>query len=86
MQVAKDLAPTMFGIQLGPDQWQLRLNKREIDTLEQAIAIREEARDRLREGMGWEEFESSVLYVLSVDDLVDTPVINFALDYSGMKP
>ncbi len=84
MQIVKDMAPTMLGIKMGPDAWQLRLNKREIDTLKRAITIREDARDRLREAMGWEDFEDSDLYTLSVDDLVDTPIINFAFDYDEM--
>lgn len=81
MQIVKDTALTFLGIKIGPDAWQLRINKQEVATLKRAIAIREDARDRLREAMGWETFEDSDLYTLGIDDLVDTPIINFAFDY-----
>ena len=82
MQVVKISAPTILGLVVGPDHLQLRLNQKEIAALQRAIDIREEARDRLRDGMGDEEYEMSNLYVLHCDDLVDTPVINFAYNHS----
>ncbi len=80
MQIAKIPGPHMLGMALGPDTWQLQLNQREIATLKRAFEIQEEARDRLREAMGWESFEASALYTLDVEDLLDTPVINFDYD------
>ena len=84
MQIVKIPGPHMLGMALGPDTWQLQLNQREIATLKRAVEINEEARDRLREAMGWESFEGSALYVLDVEDLLDTPVINFDYDYTAM--
>lgn len=84
MQIVKIPGPHMLGMALGPDTWQLQLNQREIATLKRAVEINEEVRDRLREAMGWESFEGSDLYVLDVEDLLDTPVINFDYDYTAM--
>ena len=82
MQIVKIPSPQMLGMVLGPDTWQLQLNQREIATLKRAVEIQEEARDRLREAMGWESFEASDLYVLRVDELVETPIINFDYDFT----
>ncbi len=84
MQIVKIPGPHMLGMALGPDTWQLQLNQREIATLKRAVEIQEEARDRLREAMGVESFETSALYTLGVEDLVDTPVINFDYDFTAM--
>lgn len=82
MQIVKIPGPQMLGMVLGPDTWQLQINQREIATLKRAVEIQEEARDRLREAMGWESFEDSDLYTLRVDELAETPIINFDYDFS----
>ncbi len=82
MQIVKIPGPHMLGMKLGPDTWQLQLNQREIATLKRAVEINEEARDRLREAMGWESFEGSDLYALDVEDLLETPIINFDYDFT----
>ena len=90
MQTVKIPADRILGLTIGPDKWQIRLNKRqirlnkrEVDVLDRAIKIREEVRDRLREGMGVHEFEASDLYTLEIDDLIETPHITFNYDFSG---
>ncbi len=85
MQTVKIPADRILGLTIGPDKWQVRINKREIEVLDRAIEIREEVRDRLREGMGVHEFEASDLYTLEIDDLIETPHITFDYDFLGER-
>ena len=84
MQVVKESGPTFLGITMGPDKFLLKLNKREIQTLTNAYQIREEARDRMRDLMGSEDFDANSLYTLDIDDLLDSPTIHFMDDYSRL--
>ena len=56
---------------MGKDRHYLRLNKQELATLERAVAIREEVRDRLSKELGLHTFEGSDYYTLTVDNLID---------------
>ena len=48
---------------------QLHLNKQELATVRRAVAIMEEARDKIRADLGSDEYEYHDLYTLSVCDL-----------------
>ena len=71
MRIVREPGMTALGLKISPDRKIIRLNKQEMATIRRAINIREEVRDRLRDEMGWERFEDSDLYTLSVDEIVD---------------
>ena len=82
MQTVKIPADRILGIPFGPDRWQLRLNKRELETIKRADDIREKVRDQLRELMGWHVYEDSNLYVLHLGDIIDCDGV-FAFDWDN---
>ena len=86
MQTVKIPADRILGIPFGPDRWQLRLNKRELETIKRANDIREKVRDQLRELMGWQVYEDSHFYVLHLGNIIDSDgVFAFDWDYSGER-
>ncbi len=72
MQTLNQPAPSFFGEASGlPDKKTVKLNQRELATVQKAVAIVEEVRDRMRLSMGTAAFEGSLWYVLNVHDLAD---------------
>ena len=72
MQTKRSPSPTFFGVSSGlPDKMGVALNQRELATINKAVAITEEVRDRMRESMGTPAFEESLWYVLDAHDLAD---------------
>jgi hypothetical protein len=76
MQVTVQLAPTILGVILGPDIKTLRLNQKEMATLQRASDIIEQVRDRLNDEMGTQIFEMSAYYTIRVDEIL--------YDYEGV--
>jgi hypothetical protein len=70
MQIVRTPDLRMLGTVITEGHDELVFSKAELATLQRACDIVEAARDRLREVMGWEDFESSRLYALTPDDIV----------------
>ena len=60
----------MLGMVITEGHDELVFSKAEIATLRRACDIVEAARDKLREALGWEEFEFSTVYTLTPEDIV----------------
>ena len=72
MQTTRVPAISFFGVSSGlPDTMKVNLNQRELATVNKAVAIVEEVRDRMQTSMGTPAFEESLWYVLDAHDLAD---------------